>query len=209
MFGGPVYFIGKLVYNVPFGGALKTGGANPAGVLVYHNTFIAENSTATGYSNVHFRNNLFIGTDRPNRNVFRMESYTSYSTSDYNGFRINQTDKPSFRWGMPTDKLRQYDPKPEATEFKTLEEYSKASGQDAHSELVELDIFKEMKLPDPNNPHKVYLPQTIDFHLKANTSAVDKGIPLANVNDGFSGAAPDLGALELGAPDQVYGPRTP
>jgi hypothetical protein len=30
---------------------------------------------------------------------------------------------------------------------------------------------------------------------------------LPNVNDGFSGKAPDLGALELGQQLPVYGPR--
>jgi len=207
MFGGPVYFIGNLVYNVPFGGALKTGGANPAGVLVYHNTFVAENGTATGYSNVHFRNNLFIGTDHPRKYVFRMESYTSYSTSDYNGFRINQTDKPSFSWGMPEGALRQYDPKPENQEFTTLETYSKTSGLDSNSHTVELDIFRSMTLPDPSHPHAVYLSGSVDFRLTDGASVIDKGVLLPNINDQYTGSAPDLGALELGQQDQIYGPR--
>jgi len=43
------------------------------------------------------------------------------------------------------------------------------------------------------------------FH---NTSrAVDAGIVLPNVNDGFSGKAPDLGCCELGQPLPHYGPR--
>jgi hypothetical protein len=31
---------------------------------------------------------------------------------------------------------------------------------------------------------------------------------LPNINDGYSGKAPDLGALEIGSPEVVYGPRT-
>ena len=39
------------------------------------------------------------------------------------------------------------------------------------------------------------------------SAAVDRGTVLAGVTDGFEGQAPDLGALELGAPLLVYGPR--
>jgi hypothetical protein len=38
---------------------------------------------------------------------------------------------------------------------------------------------------------------------------VDKGVRLPNVNDDFTGQAPDLGALETGKPLPVYGPRIP
>ena len=38
--------------------------------------------------------------------------------------------------------------------------------------------------------------------------AVDAGMLLPNVNDGYTGRAPDLGAWELGRPVPVYGPRT-
>jgi hypothetical protein len=33
-------------------------------------------------------------------------------------------------------------------------------------------------------------------------------VVIPNVTDGYVGAAPDLGALEVGAPSPVYGPRT-
>jgi hypothetical protein len=43
--------------------------------------------------------------------------------------------------------------------------------------------------------------------LNAGCAAVDAGVALPNLNDGFSGNAPDLGAFELGQPAPVYGPR--
>jgi hypothetical protein len=43
--------------------------------------------------------------------------------------------------------------------------------------------------------------------LKAGCNAVDAGAVLPNINDGFAGPAPDLGAYELGQPLPVYGPR--
>ena len=36
---------------------------------------------------------------------------------------------------------------------------------------------------------------------------MDRGIAIANVTDGYSGDAPDLGALEIGAEVPHYGPR--
>jgi hypothetical protein len=36
---------------------------------------------------------------------------------------------------------------------------------------------------------------------------VDAGVRLTNVNDGFAGSAPDLGAYEVGQTIPVYGPR--
>jgi hypothetical protein len=48
----------------------------------------------------------------------------------------------------------------------------------------------------------------LNFRLKAGGKAVDAGVRLPNVNDGFAGRAPDLGAYEVGQPAPVYGPRT-
>jgi hypothetical protein len=36
---------------------------------------------------------------------------------------------------------------------------------------------------------------------------VDAGVMIPTVNDGFTGHAPDLGALEVGKPEPKYGPR--
>ena len=43
--------------------------------------------------------------------------------------------------------------------------------------------------------------------LKAGCTALDAGLILPNINDGFVGSAPDLGAYELGSPLPTYGPR--
>jgi titin len=43
--------------------------------------------------------------------------------------------------------------------------------------------------------------------LSAGSNAIDAGIVLPNVNDSFSGSAPDLGALEQGGGTPIYGVR--
>jgi hypothetical protein len=47
----------------------------------------------------------------------------------------------------------------------------------------------------------------LNFRLKPASKAVDAGEKLPTINDGFSGSAPDLGALEAGQPPPHYGPR--
>ena len=206
MFGGPVYFIKNIVYNVPFGGAIKTGGANPAGVLIYNNTFIAENADAVGISNVHYRNNLFFGSNHPNKFLNRLESYTVYSTSDYNGYQKGR-DKALLSWGFPKNGMRDYTERPESREYNDLKALNKDSGLEKHGILLDQNIFEKMILPDFHKPHAVYFPESVDFRLRSNSAAIDAGILLPNINDGFTGAAPDLGAIEFNSPNQVYGPR--
>ena len=46
----------------------------------------------------------------------------------------------------------------------------------------------------------------LNFKLKPGSKAVDAGVRIPTVNDDFSGAAPDLGALEVGKPEPKYGP---
>jgi len=49
--------------------------------------------------------------------------------------------------------------------------------------------------------------EDLDFRLKAGSAPVDKGKVIPQVTDGYAGAAPDLGAVELGQPLPHYGPR--
>ena len=92
-------------------------------------------------------------------------------------------------------------------QFNTLAEYSQATGQDEHSILVNYDIFSNVAPPDTSDRTIVYKAEDVDFRLKPNAVAVDVGCILPNVNDGFTGQAPDLGALEVGQPLPIYGPR--
>ena len=46
-----------------------------------------------------------------------------------------------------------------------------------------------------------------DFRLRAGSKAIDAGMILPNVNDGYRGRLPDLGAYEFGEAIPHYGPR--
>ena len=73
--------------------------------------------------------------------------------------------------------------------------------------MVDYDIFQKVSPPDPADPTKLYNPSDFDFRLRSGSAAVDAGIPLPNITDGFSGRAPDLGVYEAGSPVPHYGPR--
>jgi len=213
VFGGPAYFYRNIAYNVaPItagGGAIKTGGANPAGVMVFHNTFIAEISNIYGHSNSHYLNNLVIGTNNPAKPVLGSLTYTSYTSFDYNGWRLNPGNQPQFLWRSPAAGVRSDFTLTSAgvPGFRTLEEFQRETGQEAHGRLVDYDIFRRVRPPDPTQPHRVYEISDLDFSLTPDGKAVDAGCRLPNINDDFTGRAPDLGALEVGRPQPVYGPR--
>jgi hypothetical protein len=208
IFGGPVYFIRNIVYNGPGSGSLKYV-STPAGILCYQNTFIGEVLVPGPASNEHFRNNLILaeGAGEP---VLDVGTFTNYSTSDYNGFRPNPGAATSFRWSSPPfDKAADFIAPPVARAFKTLRDYSEATGQDAHSRLVDYDVFVNVPKPDLRDPQRVYDIAGFDFALRPGSAAIDAGTVLPNVTDGFTGAAPDLGALEAGRPAPHYGPAEP
>ena len=207
IFGGPAYYIRNVVYNTPV--ALKF--SNPAGVIVYHNTIIAENRTAQQVSNAHFANNLFLGTDAT-VGIAALGGPTSYSTYDYDGFRPNRGAEFQYSWlgprsGMTVDYDR---PQNQTPRFKTLAELASATGQETHGIEVDYDIFENLRPPvppDSSKPGTPYEAMNLNFQLKPGSKAVDAGVRLPNVNDAFAGRAPDLGAYELGQPIPVYGPR--
>ena len=53
----------------------------------------------------------------------------------------------------------------ETRRFKTLKEYSDATGQDRHSVLVDYDVFVKVTPPGPD-PRTLYKPADFDFQLR-------------------------------------------
>ncbi len=209
--GGPIYFIRNIVYHAPGGSTRLTAGS--PGVFFYNNTILTETSGGAS-ANVHWRNNLMLGQNAL-ASIFTVNTNTNYSSSDYNGFRPNPGNE-SFQWNSPPSSVAMIladgtsSAKIEQRKFATLEEYAHATGQDQHSVLVDYNVFMNVTRLDAKDlatVQRLYKAEDFDFRLKPGSAAVDRGVALPNVTDGFTGQAPDLGALEIGRPVPIYGPR--
>jgi len=152
----------------------------------------------------------------PSPVVFGFTTYTNYTSSDYNGFRPNPGAPYAFERNSPPAGVmadynsRGHNASVENRRFKTIEEYQKATGQDQHSIVVDYDAFVNVpKLDgrDVKTVQKLYKASDYDFRLKPDSVAVDRGVVLPNVTDGYAGKAPDLGALEVGQAVPHFGPR--
>lgn len=208
IFGGPAYYIRNVLYHVPTGCALKFM-SKPSGLYVFHNTFISENTNSQTFSNAHLRNNLFLGTSAPGRPIASFPNATAYSTSDYNGYRPNSIER-NYRWVSPAaGKLIDYSitMQNDGKVFDTLRDLTAASGLEEHGVEIDYDIFENLKAPDPAKPSFIYHAVDLNFKLNPKSKAVDVGVRLPNINDDFKGKGPDLGAIEVGSEDVVYGPR--
>ena len=205
-FGGPLYFYRNLTYAGTTGGYLKLVDT-PAGVLLYQNTFIGQIRYFGPASNLHLRNNLIL-SDGGSPQVLALRTFTNYSSSDYNGLRPNPGSDNAFEWDSPAfGVLTDYTGTLVTRHFGTLAEYAAATGQDKHSVLLDYDTFVNVKSPDKSDPQHLYSPEELDFRLRPASVAVDAGVELLTITDGYAGKAPDLGAYELGAPVPRYGPR--
>jgi hypothetical protein len=209
--GGPIYFIRNIVYHAPGGSTRLTAGS--PGVFFYNNTILTETAGAAS-SNVHWRNNLMLG-ENALAAIFTVNTNTNYSSSDYNGFRPNPGNE-AFQWNSPPSAVvailadGSSSAKIETRKFATLNAYAQATRQDQHSVLVDYDIFMNVTKLDAKDlatVQRLYKAEDFDFGLRPGSAAVDRGIAVPNVTDGFTGQAPDLGAMEVGQPVPVYGPR--
>ncbi len=216
IFGGPLYFYQNIAYDNTTGGPLKLIDT-PAGVLIYQNTFFGQGRLMGPASNVHFRNNLFLGDGWADP-ILNLRTTTNYSDSDYNGFYPNPEAATSFEWTSPDfATTADFSGKLVTRNFKKLEDYQRITKQDQHSVLVDYSIFANVWPPDKNQPQRLYNPEDFYFQLQpvlggfeigqfANP-AIDAGILLPTINDDFTGTAPDLGAYERGREIPHYGPR--
>ncbi len=206
-FGGPVYFIGNILYHVTSTTAFKFS-SHPAGLFVYHNTIINEHAVAEPYSNAHWRNNLFLGKNSPNIGIMTWANASDAYSTDYNGFRPNKGVERQYRFFAPPKGQKVYeDAAAQMKSFATLKELTAATGQEQHGIEVDYDIFENLAPPTATDRHKVYHSMDLNFKLKPNSKAVDAGVLIPTVNDNFAGKAPDLGALESGRPETKWGPR--
>jgi hypothetical protein len=169
-------------------------GARPSGVLVLHNTVVRPGSpfTMEGESpivNCVFRNNLFVGTS--GEAACRIMTPMENCDIDHDGFTGGTW---TLFLQLPGESFRT----PALAKEKST-------------------VYKDAVLLQPTSPFAAALPipetpgttmdRRLDFRLDPGSGAVDAALVIPGLNDPFAGKAPDLGALEVGAPLPPYGPR--
>jgi hypothetical protein len=198
--GGPTYFIRNVMYNLTYVPYKLHNGSQ--GDVVLHNTVVKTGDaavcfTSARWSHALFRNNLAIGGSGGGKFgnyangtglAANFPAADATCDFDYNGYGTVGTPFRGNIGGKRFDSLT-------ALRVNTSEK---------HGVQVNLDVFAD-KVPFPNPA----LPKwpTPDLRLRADSAAVDAGVVLPNVNDGYTGKAPDLGAYEVGQELPVYGPR--
>jgi hypothetical protein len=192
VYGGPVYFIRNEVTNASaFALRLDNWCAGP---VVCNNTLVSAGQAFTSYArwqNGFFRNNLFLGISG-----FAMEtgSPSPRTTLDYDGYRMTAPDRFISWYDGVSEQL-----------YPSIDAFHESTGHEGHGVMVDFDIFTGT--PPPAEGGKSG-PGVFDLSLKPGSPAVDAGVYLPGIDDGFRGAAPDLGCREQGTPAPSYGPRT-
>jgi hypothetical protein len=209
-FAGPTYFIRNVSYN-SWIGVIKWEYAE--GSLYYNNTFTGRlggltSGGSTQGSNAQFYNNLVLGHN-PGEELVEIGTFTNYTALDYNGYRPNDNATNNFEFDSPpfgtaadytvADLVKR--------QYPTLAAYQAGTGQDKHSILIDWNVFAAATAPSYTDYTAIYEPSQVDLTLAPHSAAIDAGMVIPNVTDGFTGKAPDLGAYEFGKPIPHYGPR--
>src|SRR5262249_49365002 len=193
IFGGPAYAFRNVVVNVAneqmkFHALGGTPPEEPSGVLVYHNTFVSPvNALAdhTSDASHHFviENNLFVSASSADGRTLDWTSPIDDGTFDYDGYYPDGIFDFNFV-GSGYQKVTSF------AMAKALQ-----PSFEPHGRILTAPIFAS-GLTAPASYTTTLTPQ--DVTLAAGSDALDHGLDLPGINDGFLGPGPDLGALERG-----------
>jgi hypothetical protein len=171
------------------------------GDVVLHNTVVKNGDansvyTSEAISRALFRNNLFIGGPGG--------TYGSYNNGSGRVIMISTAQSScDFDYDALGSTAGTFGGQLGATRFSDLAGL-RASTTEKHARQVDLSVFATT-VPYPSLPFPAMSPA--DVRLRAGGAAADAGVAIPNINDGYAGAAPDVGAYEAGAPIPTYGPR--
>jgi len=199
--GGPLYIFRNVIYNAAYS-PFKLHN-DTSGILIFHNTSVVAGipwsiqPADETVSYVVTRNNLFLGGGTPALHTTGTMVRCDFDSDGY-GWPGNRGI------GAVLGGFAQWNevvyPSAEA---------ARRSGQLYRNGAIVLNPRGHFAsgLEMPGRVATRFQTTAIDVRLKADSRAVDAGVPVANFNDGFAGAAPDLGCCELAQPLPRYGPR--
>lgn len=197
--GGPTYFIRNAVFSTILSAFKLQRGS--VGDVVLHNT-IVKGGDALGiytedvFSRQYFRNNLFLGGPGG--------EFNGWSSGQGNVVSLDAADASvDLDYDAYGSTLGTFDGRIGGASFASLGEMQ-ANTTEVHAVQIDLSVFAAA-IVLPENPFPEH--PVADLRPRGDAAVVDVGVALPNVNDGFDGAGPDLGAYEAGAPLPAYGPR--
>ena len=155
---------------------------NPAGVIVYHNTFVAENRTATAGLERALREQP-VSRHRHHDGDCIVGRTDGVSTYSYDGFRPNRGAEFQYSWSGPREGMRvDYDrPQNQAPRFKSCRSWRQLLVQrrtESKWTTTSSSEWRPPSPPDSSKPGTPYEAIDLDFRLKAGSKAVDAGTPL-------------------------------
>ena len=199
IYGGPMYAFRNVVINVVDEQMKLHGlgtGQEPSGIFAFHNTFVSSAhamhvaTTATTHY-VTLQNNLFVGPSAPDAGrTCDWDAPRDNAFVDYDGW-FPQGEFFFFASGA---SLR----------YPNFAAMVAGGIYEANGVLLTAPIFASGLTAPSSYMTALASP---DVTLDGASNAIDRGAILANVNDGFMGTGPDLGALERGCAIPIYGPR--
>ncbi len=193
LYGGPCYIFRNAMYNLEYTPFKMHN--HPSGLVFMHNTAVKTGVAWPLYTSAFVRrmmsrNNLFVGGEGNYAMEFSPEMRGC--DPDYDGFA-----------GGPFAQFGKWDEQ----RYDTLEELRRGAGIEKHGVWLGGESPFATGVTAPADHKQQFGLEVNDLRLAAGSKALDAGVVLPNVTDGYRGAAPDLGAYEHGEELPHYGPR--
>jgi hypothetical protein len=193
IYGGPAYAIRNVLVNVADEQFKlhSLGGMPTVGAVIYHTTVIRgvrALQCSTAYEPQYFtiENSTFAGpaTIADGHTVRRDVPSVATAHTDYNGYAPDGQFELGYGAGGMT--------------YPSFAALQAGGAFETHGILLDAPsgIDDWTQTLQPMTPV-----------LAPGSPAIDRGTVLPNIDDGFTGSAPDLGALEFGCDPPIYGPR--
>jgi hypothetical protein len=192
VYGGPVYAFGNVLYNVrnePF--KLHN---SPSGAVIVHNTSLRNGpalclSTSDPIYHCYSRNNLLVGTGG---RAYDCSPPAENCDFDFDGF-AGWSGDVFLKWNN--------------VRYPTPAAVRASCPIEKHVAVLDPARLFRGGTQAPADELRIYDGAALDFRLQPGSPAIDAGAVLPGFNDGYRGAAPDLGAYESGTEPPHYGPR--
>jgi hypothetical protein len=178
---GPAYIMYNSIYELKFKN-LKYGGLAPGTCYLFHNTIYSGSTlhnmmeVSRPFDRQYFRNNIFYANTHC---IWSSQTPTAVNDIDYNTWYSSDVQWFTSYTGNKVKRLFHFG----RDNYNNIEELHTGLGWEEHG--------------SSSNP-LLAAPEYGNLYLLPGSPCIDAGEVLPNINDFYSGAAPDMGAFEYG-----------